>query len=76
MEGGHKRTYTPSVEHIAVFESVARYGSMNKAAQHLNVTSSSITQHIQTLEQTHGDPLLFTEPVFNWILLLCEHYVD
>lgn len=49
-----KEPMLPPLNALRVFESVARYGSMNKAAQHLNVTSSSITQHIQKLEQYMG----------------------
>lgn len=40
-----------SLNHLRAFESVARLGSLNAAAQELNVTSSAVSKLINALEQ-------------------------
>ena len=43
---------------IAIFNAVLKHGSMNAAAQHLNMTASAVSQHIQKLEKHYQIKLL------------------
>ena len=48
----------PSLAALRAFEAAARTGSLTKAASELNVTHAAIAQHVRTVEDTVGAPLL------------------
>lgn len=48
----------PPLKSLRAFEAVARLGSMVHAAQELNISPSSITQHVKKLEEHVGVALL------------------
>ncbi len=47
----------PSIEGLRAFESVARLGSCERAADELSVTASAISKRVATLEDLLGTPL-------------------
>jgi len=46
------------IRHFITFRKVVEYGSFTNAAKHLGYTQSTITSHIQALEQHLGMPLI------------------
>lgn len=48
----------PSLPALRAFEAAARTGSLTKAAAELNVTHAAIAQHVRTVEDIIGTPLL------------------
>lgn len=48
----------PSMEGLRAFEAVARLGSLERAAQELNVTPSAVSKRLSTLEELLGEKLL------------------
>lgn len=44
----------PPLNPLRVFEAAARFGSFNRAAEHLHVTASAVSHQIKTLEQYLG----------------------
>jgi len=48
----------PSLAALRAFEAAARTGSLTKAAAELNVTHAAIAQHVRTVEDVVGAPLL------------------
>ncbi|WP_102106647.1 LysR family transcriptional regulator [Oceaniglobus roseus] len=51
----------PSLAALRAFEAAARNGSYSAAARELNVTHAAIAQHIRTLEDHFGRPLMTRE---------------
>ena len=47
-----------NVDALRTFLAVIQLGNLNKAAEHLNVTQSTVTARLDTLEQTLGQKLL------------------
>ncbi|EAR53106.1 regulatory protein, LysR:LysR, substrate-binding [Oceanicola granulosus HTCC2516] len=50
--------HVPSLAALRGFEAAARLGSLSAAARELNVTHAAIAQHVRTLEDHFGIPLL------------------
>lgn len=48
----------PSLSALRAFEAAARLGSLSAAAKELNVTHAAVAQHVRTLEDFFGVPLL------------------
>lgn len=48
----------PSLSALRAFEAAARHGSFSGAARDLNVTHAAIGQHVRTLENHFGQPLM------------------
>lgn len=51
----------PSLAALRGFEAAARHGSLSRAAAELNVTHAAIAQHVRTVEDFIGQPLLVRE---------------
>ena len=47
--------------HLKYFRSIARLGGLNKAAEHLNVSPSSLSVQLKALEEQLGHPLFIRE---------------
>ncbi len=45
-------------DYFRTFEAVSRMGSFKEAARHLSVSQSTVSRHIQHLEEACGEPLL------------------
>jgi DNA-binding transcriptional LysR family regulator len=52
-----QRRFLPHISHLSAFEAVLRNGSTAAAARELNLTQSTVSRLIQTLEQQLGRPL-------------------
>ena len=50
--------HIPSLPALRAFETAARLGSYSAAARELNVTHAAIAQHVRTLEDHFGRPLM------------------
>ncbi|WP_372528620.1 LysR family transcriptional regulator [Piscinibacter sp.] len=48
----------PSIDGLRAFETAARLGSFERAADELNVTPSAVSKRVSTLEELLGTPLL------------------
>lgn len=48
----------PSLDGLRAFESAARLGSFERAAEHLSITASAVSKRVATLEDLLGTPLL------------------
>lgn len=51
-------TNIPSLAALRAFEAAVRTGSFSEAARELNVTHTSIAQHVRSLEAEFGQPLM------------------
>lgn len=51
----------PSLSALRAFEAAARTGSLSAAARELNVTHAAVAQHLRTLSDHFGEPLMRRE---------------
>ena len=61
-----------NIEHIRTFLEIATTGNFNVAADHLNVTQSTVSARIKALEERGHDAVLVTdEGLFGGAQLIC-----